>query len=109
MRALTIPEMQITALKEVRERLNLPVDERGPEDLEVAAGVHGLSEIELNTFIDMAEVRYRAKRMDPGELPLIVTAVSEVSAECYQANRVPTYKHGKGIHIRSITTSWNSI
>lgn len=66
MRALTVPEMQITALEKVRDRLQLPKDERGPEDLEVAAGVHGLSEIELTTFIDMAEARYRAKRMDPG-------------------------------------------
>ena len=66
MRALTSPGMQITALEKVRERVGLPKNERGPEDLEVAAGVHGLSEIELITFIDMAEARYRAKRMDPG-------------------------------------------
>lgn len=65
-RALTALEMQITALEKVRESVGLAVNERGPQELEVAAGVHGLSEIEINTFIDMAEARYRAKRMDPG-------------------------------------------
>ena len=58
--------MQITSLEKVRESVGLAVNERGPQELEVAAGVHGLSEIEINTFVDMAEARYRAKRMDPG-------------------------------------------
>lgn len=65
-------EMQITAMEKVRDSVGLPKNERGPQELEVAAGVHGMSETELNTFIDMAEARYRAKRMDPGE-----------SAPCY--------------------------
>ena len=67
--AISSPDMsamQITALEEVRQGVGLPLNKRGPQELEVAAGVHGLSEIELNTFVDMAEARYRAKRMDPG-------------------------------------------
>ena len=67
-RPLTAFEMQITALGKVRDRVGLEINERGPQKLEVAAGVRGLSEIELNTFIDMAEARYRAKRMEPGEV-----------------------------------------
>lgn len=58
--------MQITTLEKVRQGVGLPTNERGPQELEVAAGVHGLSEVELNIFVDMAEARYRAKRMDPG-------------------------------------------
>lgn len=65
-RALTVLDMQITALEKVRESVGLVLNERGPQELEVAAGVHGLSELELNTFVDMTEARYRAKRMDPG-------------------------------------------
>ena len=55
-------------MEKVRDSVGLPKNERGPQELEVAAGVHGMSETELNTFIDMAEARYRAKRMDPGEV-----------------------------------------
>ena len=58
--------LQIKALEKVREAVGLPINERGPQELEVAAGVHGISEIELNTFVDMAEARYRSKRCDPG-------------------------------------------
>lgn len=63
---LMLSALQITALEEVRKSVGLSLNERGSQELEVAAGVHGLSEIELNTFVDMAEARYRAKRMDPG-------------------------------------------
>jgi hypothetical protein len=57
---------QVTRLKGVRERLGLPAEERGPEEVEVAAGVHGLSQIELDAFVDLAVQRYQTKRMDPG-------------------------------------------
>ena len=56
----------MSKLRGVRERLGLPVDERGPEEIEVAAGVHGLSQIELDAFVDLAVERYQTKRMDPG-------------------------------------------
>lgn len=54
-------------MEKVRDSVGLPKNERGPQELEVAAGVQGMSETELNTFVDIAEARYRAKRMDPGE------------------------------------------
>ena len=73
--------MQISALENVRRSVGLPLNERGPQELEVAAGVHGLSEIELHTFIDMAEARYRAKRMDPG-LPLHPSHASVSITNC---------------------------
>ena len=57
---------QVSRLKGVRERLGLPAEERGPEEVEVAAGVHGLSQIELDAFVDLAVQRYQTKRMDPG-------------------------------------------
>ena len=57
---------QVTRLKGVRERLGLPAEERGPEEVEVAAGVHGLSQIELDAFVDLTVQRYQTKRMDPG-------------------------------------------
>ena len=44
----------------------MPAEERGPEEVEVAAGVHGLSQIELDAFVDLAVQRYQTKRMDPG-------------------------------------------
>ena len=101
--ALTIPGMQITALEEVRERVKLPKDKRGPEDLEIAAGVHGLSEIELNTFIDMAEARYRAKRMDPGEVASCCHC-----CKCYlsQGAQRPHSEACNRLHIRVVATSW---
>ena len=58
---------QVSRLKGVRERLGLPAEERGPEEVEVAAGVHGLSQIELDAFVDLAVQRYQTKRMDPGD------------------------------------------
>ncbi|DBB09251.1 hypothetical protein WJX82_001205 [Trebouxia sp. C0006] len=57
---------QVTRLKGVRERLGLPAEERGAEEVEVAAGVHGLSQIELDAFVDLTVQRYQTKRMDPG-------------------------------------------
>ncbi len=57
---------QVSRLKGVRERLGLPAEERGPEEVEIAAGVHGLSQIELDAFVDLAVQRYQTKRMDPG-------------------------------------------
>ena len=53
-------------LRGVRQRLGLPVEERGPEEIEVAAGVHGLSQRELHGFVDLAVQRYQSKTMDPG-------------------------------------------
>ena len=44
----------------------MPAEERGPEEVEVAAGVHGLSQIELDAFVDLTVQRYQTKRMDPG-------------------------------------------
>jgi len=76
-------DMQITALEKVRTSVGLAVNERGPQELEVAAGVHGLSELELNTFVDMAEARYRAKRMDPGVTPMLL--LLPLQEGCYAA------------------------
>lgn len=59
----------MSKLRGVRERLGLPIEERGPEEIEVAAGVHGLSQIELDAFVDLAVERYQTKRMDPGDTP----------------------------------------
>ena len=56
-------------LRGVRKRLELPADDRGPEEVEVAAGVHGLSNIELTALLDLAVQRYQTKRMDPGRPP----------------------------------------
>ena len=75
-RTLTSPETQIAELARVRGTLELAVNERGEQELEAAAGLHGLSELEVNTFVDMAEARYRAKRMDPG-MPLAIAPTSE--------------------------------
>ena len=58
--------MQVSILRGARERLELPIEERGPEEVEVAAGVHGMSQIELNAFVDLVVERYQTKRMDPG-------------------------------------------
>lgn len=54
-------------LRGVRQRLGLPIEERGPEEIEVAAGVHGLSQRELHGFVDLAVQRYQSKTMDPGQ------------------------------------------
>ena len=51
----------------MRQRLGLPIEERGPEEIEVAAGVHGLSQRELHGFVDLAVQRYQSKTMDPGQ------------------------------------------
>ena len=59
--------MQVEILRGVRKRLELPADDRGPEEVEVAAGVHGLSSIELTALLDLAVQRYQSKRMDPGK------------------------------------------
>ncbi len=64
--------LQVEILKGVRKRLELPSEERGPEEIEVAAGVHGLSQIELNAFVDLVVERYQTKRMDPGKTILPV-------------------------------------
>ena len=64
---------QVSRLRGARERVGLPEGERGPEEVEVAAGVHGLSELELNAFVDLSVERYQTKRMDPGRLPITPT------------------------------------
>ena len=65
-------------LRGVRQRLGLPIEERGPEEIEVAAGVHGLSQRELHGFVDLAVQRYQSKTMDPGQptnTPLLTSAL----------------------------------
>jgi hypothetical protein len=49
------------------QRLGLPLDSRGDEVLEYAAGVDGLTPAQLVALVDRALTKYDAKRIHPGK------------------------------------------
>ena len=69
----------------MRKRLGLPIEERGPEEVEVAAGVHGLSQRELHGFVDLAVQRYQSKLLDPGKCSICLAGF-QASSTVYQSD-----------------------
>ncbi len=49
-----------------RARLGLERNVRGPAVMERAAGVDGLTAVELSRFVDLCKQLYDDKRVDPG-------------------------------------------
>lgn len=49
-----------------RKRLGLPSDGRGNELLEYIAGLDGLNQLQLDTFIKRVIAKYETKRIEPG-------------------------------------------
>lgn len=63
--------MQVGNWRAVRQKLSLPMDDRGPRPLEAAAAAQSITAAELREFLRLCAQRYEAKRMDPGGNPLL--------------------------------------
>lgn len=50
----------------MRQKLSLPMDDRGPRAPEAAAAAQSITAAELREFLRLCARRYEAKRMDPG-------------------------------------------
>ena len=69
--------MQVEEMRKRREHLGLPSDgTRGPEAVEVAAGVHAVTKRQLTGLVEHCAQRYEAKRMDPGKCCMDCTSLS---------------------------------
>lgn len=50
----------------MRQKLGLPMDDRGPRHIEAVAAAQSVTAEELREFVKLCSQRYDAKRMDPG-------------------------------------------
>lgn len=50
----------------MRQKLSLPMEDRGPRPLEAAAAAQSVTAAELREFVHMCAHRYEVKRMEPG-------------------------------------------
>ncbi|EIE19808.1 beta and beta-prime subunits of DNA dependent RNA-polymerase [Coccomyxa subellipsoidea C-169] len=59
-------QIQVKSWRAVRQKLSLPMDDRGPRAPEAAAAAQSITAAELREFLRLCARRYEAKRMDPG-------------------------------------------